>query len=70
MKPIRSTQVVRHIHDACHLLAVEQIDCDQEVFSDSAGSVSADYQGIIDVAHTFSGQESQLFSSMLRNVVY
>ena len=51
-----------HIHDAGHPLAVEQIDCDQEVFSHSAGSVSADYQGIIDGAHALSGQESQLFA--------
>ena len=50
-----------HIHDACHLLAGEQKDCDQEVFSHSPGSVGTNYQGIIDVARAFSGQESQLF---------
>ena len=54
-----------HIHDACHLLAGEQKDCDQEVFSHSPGSVGTNYQGIIDVAHAFSGQESQLLAPCL-----
>ena len=54
-----------HIHDPCHLLAGEQKDCDQEVFSHSPGSVSTDYQGIIDVAHAFSSQELQLLAPCL-----
>ena len=54
-----------HIHDPGHLLAGEQKDCDQEVFSHSPGSVSTDDQGIIDVAHAFSSQELQLLAPCL-----